>query len=363
MKPQQTIARPQMQDVFGCQVPTDAYYLHQGHAWAALEETGQVRVGLDDFSQKIMGPADDLKLPEIGKTYHQDHICLSLFKQGRKAYFEAPVDGVIVAVNPKVRQQPNLVHDDPYGEGWLFLVKPTNFQLNLDNLFSGEANVTWINEETQRLLSLMESTVGITLPSGGAVVDDLYSHYPDIGWRPLIKEFFSRHLTTKVLAEGSVKDLWQDVYNSANLHYCFNCSTCISGCPASNGDPPLLVRNLARKVIMGLEEELLEDDTPWACVSCSRCEEMCPQNVMPFEMILAIRQWQCRNDETLIPSAIVEIYKRGFTQAVGVNTELRDSLGLPHLNTITNNQEQLKLFQEMLMKTQIVSENDYMFSG
>ncbi len=120
-----------------------------------------------------------------------------------------------------------------------------------------------------------------------------------------------------VLAEESTKNLWIDIYNTGNLHYCFNCNTCVSGCPASHGDPPLLVRNLARKVILGLEEDLLMDDTPWACVSCSRCEEMCPQNVMPFEMILAIRQWQCKNDETLIPSAIVEIYKRGFTQAVG----------------------------------------------
>ena len=93
------------------------------------------------------------------------------------------------------------------------------------------------------------------------------------------------------------------------------------------------------------------DDTPWACVSCSRCEEMCPMNVMPFEMILAIRQWQCRNDETLVPPSIVEIYKRGYTQAVGVNTELRESLGLNPLPTITNNPEQLEMFQEMLMKT------------
>ena len=86
-------------------------------------------------------------------------------------------------------------------------------------------------------------------------------------------------------------------------------------------------------------------------------------DVMPFEMILAIRQWQCRNDETLIPSAIVEIYKRGYTQAVGVNKELRDSLGLPDLPTITNNEEQLKLFQEMLMKIELISDNDYMFGG
>jgi hypothetical protein len=46
-----------------------------------------------------------------------------------------------------------------------------------------------------------------------------------------------------------------------------------------------------------------------------------------------------------------------------VNLELRESLGLPPLPTITNNQEQLELFQEMLMKTQIVSDNDYMFKG
>jgi heterodisulfide reductase subunit C2 len=165
------------------------------------------------------------------------------------------------------------------------------------------------------------------------------------------------------LQQGSIKDLWKAIYNTGDLHHCFNCSTCLSGCPASYGDPPLLVRNLARMVILGLEEDLLNEDTPWACVSCSKCEEMCPMDVKPFEMILAIRQWQSANDETRVPPSIVEIYKRGYTQAVGVNTELRDKLGLPELKTITNNPEQLQLFREMLMKTPVVSANDYMFGG
>jgi heterodisulfide reductase subunit C2 len=165
------------------------------------------------------------------------------------------------------------------------------------------------------------------------------------------------------LQQGSIKDLWKAIYNTGDLHHCFNCSTCLSGCPASHGDPPLLVRNLARMVILGLEEDLLNADTPWACVSCSKCEEMCPMDVKPFEMILAIRQWQSANDETRVPPSIVEIYKRGYTQAVGVNTDLRDKLGLPELKTITNNPEQLALFREMLMKTPVVSANDYMFGG
>ena len=97
---------PQLKDVFGFQVPISDFYLHQGHAWAALAGTDLVRVGLDDFSQKIIGTAERLRLPEVGRTSHQDKVCLSLFKEGRKASFESPVDGVIEAVNPKVRQQP-----------------------------------------------------------------------------------------------------------------------------------------------------------------------------------------------------------------------------------------------------------------
>jgi len=187
--------RPPMVEVFGFQVPTGAYYLHRGHAWAVLETKGRVRVGLDDFSQKILGPADALKLPEVGKVYYQDHICLAQLRQGHKAPFLAPVDGEVEAVNPKVRQKPRLLHDDPYGEGWLFLVNPSNLQRNLENLLYGEASAAWIDQESHRLLGLMETKVGITLPDGGAVIDDVYGHYPELGWRSLVQELFLPILT------------------------------------------------------------------------------------------------------------------------------------------------------------------------
>lgn len=163
------------------------------------------------------------------------------------------------------------------------------------------------------------------------------------------------------LQTEAIKDLWKDIDKVGDLLHCFNCSTCLSGCPASYGDPPLLVRNLARKVLYGLEEELFEEDTAWACVSCSKCEEMCPMDVKPFELILHIRQWQSTNDETRVPPSITEIYNRGYTQAVATNEELREELGLQPLPTITKNEAQLKLFQEMLMKTPVVAANDYMF--
>ncbi|RJR41733.1 MAG: hypothetical protein C4567_08655 [Deltaproteobacteria bacterium] len=197
MMPQQKITRPQMEEVFGFQVPVENYYLHQGHAWAALEGDDQVRVGLDDFSQKLLGPADEIRLPEIGKTYYQDHLCMALFREGKKASFEAPVDGVIEAVNPLVRQNPGLIHDDPYGEGWLFLVKPVNLRRNLEHLRSGKEAVTWINEESHRLLNLMDTRIGVILPDGGAIVDDVYGNYTELGWKPLVQEFFLKYLTKR----------------------------------------------------------------------------------------------------------------------------------------------------------------------
>ena len=159
-------------------------------------------------------------------------------------------------------------------------------------------------------------------------------------------------------------DLWSEVFDNENLRYCFNCGTCISGCPASRADPPLLIRNLARIVILGLEDELLDDDTPWTCVTCSRCEEMCPMDVKPFELCLAVRKWQCANDPTRIPTAIVEIYNRGYTQPVDRNTEQRRALGLPEkLPVLTEYPELLARFREMLMQTEIIQANDFMFKG
>jgi hypothetical protein len=60
----------------------------------------------------------------------------------------------------------------------------------------------------------------------------------------------------------------------------------------------------------------------------------------------------------------VEIYHRGYTQAVEKNTEQRKSLGLPEkLPVLTEFPEELKKFQEMLMKNEVIKENDYMFKA
>jgi predicted molibdopterin-dependent oxidoreductase YjgC/glycine cleavage system H lipoate-binding protein len=181
------LAEP-LEEVFGFKVPLSSF-LHQGHTWAALEQGGRVRLGLDDFSQKVLGRADKFRLPEIGAKIHRDLPAMTFFRGENEAAVLAPLDGVIEAVNPKVLERPGLVHDDPYGLGWLMVVSPTNLQPDLEKLHFEKGNVTWIENETHRLMGLLESSLGVTLPSGGTIVDDVYGHYPQLEWPRLVKEF------------------------------------------------------------------------------------------------------------------------------------------------------------------------------
>ena len=180
--------RPQLQEVFGIAVPTSAY-LHKGHTWTALENGGRLRIGLDDFSQRVLGPADEVRLPKVGEVFSQNAQGMALARQGHKAGVMAPVDGIIEAVNPEVRKHPHVIHDYPYEDGWLFVVTPTQLKPNLEKLLFGEKNLAWIQYESQKLLGMLASTAGVTLPDGGSVVDDVFGHFPEIGWGNLVKQF------------------------------------------------------------------------------------------------------------------------------------------------------------------------------
>jgi hypothetical protein len=54
----------------------------------------------------------------------------------------------------------------------------------------GQGNVTWIENEAHRLWGLLATSAGATLPSGGIIVEDVFGHYPQLGWRRLVQEFF-----------------------------------------------------------------------------------------------------------------------------------------------------------------------------
>ncbi len=180
--------KPRVHEVFGIRVPT-SNFLHRGHTWVALDSGERVRLGLDDFSQKVLGPATGIKLPKIGQQIKANEPLLTLSRQGKKAAVLSPVDGTIEAVNPKVSERPEVAHNDPYGEGWLLQVTPSNLRGNLGEMLFGQCNIAWTESEIIKLMGMLQDAPGIILPSGGALVEDVYGNFPELGWERLVHEF------------------------------------------------------------------------------------------------------------------------------------------------------------------------------
>jgi glycine cleavage system H lipoate-binding protein len=109
-------------------------FFHQGHTWAKLDTTGNVKVGLDDFVQKIIGRIDGIKPKKVGDSIFQGDRLFTIQQGKRKAEFNSPVDGVIDSINEAIVSNPKVIKENPYENGWIYSIKPTNLPTNIKSL-------------------------------------------------------------------------------------------------------------------------------------------------------------------------------------------------------------------------------------
>jgi glycine cleavage system H lipoate-binding protein len=177
----------------GFKVARDHYY-HYGHTWARVEYGGRVRVGVDDFALRLLGPQDEIEIPKLGASVGQNRPQAVLKRNGKEAPTLSPVDGKVIAVNYKVQNKSATVNEDPYGEGWLMVIQPSSLRNNLKNLFFGPESLAWIDDEFSRLQGCLGEVYGEEsqykmAATGGEAVTDIYGEIPEVGWDRLVAEF------------------------------------------------------------------------------------------------------------------------------------------------------------------------------
>ncbi|MFB6084492.1 MAG: glycine cleavage system protein GcvH [Halorientalis sp.] len=118
------------------EIPEDCRFL-DSHEWARREQD-TVRVGISDFAQDELGDVVFVELPAEGDrvTKGEDFGVVESIKAVSDLY--APLSGTVVAVNDDLVDAPELVNEDPYGEGWMLEVDPAD-ESELDDLLSPEA--------------------------------------------------------------------------------------------------------------------------------------------------------------------------------------------------------------------------------
>lgn len=182
-------ARPQAQVLAGFEL-AENYYYHPGHAWARLEYGGRVRVGMDDFAARLLGPLEAISLPGLGQKVTAGAQETSLFRLGQAAGLPCPVSGQVLAVNPALAKHPGLVHADPHGQGWLFLVQPSRLQADLHRLAFGPQAQDWLEAEVLRLHETLHGPQELPLAAtGGRALEDIFGSLPGLDWAQLARQF------------------------------------------------------------------------------------------------------------------------------------------------------------------------------
>ncbi|HET7292699.1 MAG TPA: response regulator [Vicinamibacteria bacterium] len=131
-------------------VPGGAF-VSEGHTWARIEASGQLRTGLDDFARKALGAVEGVELPKAGQTVLRGDLLFTV-KRGRlAARFPAPMSGKVVEVNQALSDDAALLTRSPYGRGWVCLIQPKDLAGELAFLKIGKPVADWYRVEIQRL--------------------------------------------------------------------------------------------------------------------------------------------------------------------------------------------------------------------
>jgi len=118
------------------------------------------------------------------------------------------------------------------------------------------------------------------------------------------------------------------------LRACFQCGLCTASCPISLIDSRYSPRRVIKRILLGMRDQVLRDRFIWLCSACFLCQERCPQDVRPPEVMTVLKNMAVK--EGILPQGIarmMEVFKRtGRLYPIDDFTaEEREELGLPHL--------------------------------
>lgn len=106
------------------EIPGDLKFL-KSHEWARVEDSGRVTVGISDHAQGLLGDLVYVELPAVGDQVEQGNAAAVVESVKAASDVYAPVSGKVLEVNSALADKPETINEDAYGDGWLFVIQPS----------------------------------------------------------------------------------------------------------------------------------------------------------------------------------------------------------------------------------------------
>jgi len=115
------------------------------HEWVRQEDNGELTVGITEHAQDLLGDLVFAELPELGQRFVAQEECMLLESVKAASDIYMPVSGEISAINLDLVDSPELINQDPFGQGWLFKIQADNNN-DIDALLSEDEYESSLDE-------------------------------------------------------------------------------------------------------------------------------------------------------------------------------------------------------------------------
>ena len=130
-------------------------YFSNNHTWAHMLKSGDARVGIDSLLINLTGEVDLKMLRDPGSIVRKGEELSELVRDGKRLTIVSPVSGTITSINDDLPADPSMLHEDPYGKGWVCSIRPADWVAEVTGFhFAAGAN-TWLRKELERIRDFM----------------------------------------------------------------------------------------------------------------------------------------------------------------------------------------------------------------
>jgi glycine cleavage system H protein len=127
----------------------EGLYYTKDHEWLKVEGD-KCRIGLCDYAQKQLHEIVFVDLPKVGNKTTQTQSMGTVESVKAVADVYAPASGEVFEVNSKLSDSPELLNSNPYGDGWIAVVKPSNLEEELKNLMDPNAYSEFLKSAAEK---------------------------------------------------------------------------------------------------------------------------------------------------------------------------------------------------------------------
>jgi glycine cleavage system H protein len=175
-------------------------YYSRNHTWTHLGMSGNAKVGLDDLLLNMTGAVSIVHLRIPGEIIRKGDAIAEIVQKEKVLRILSPISGSIAETNPAFDENPGLLNEDPYGEGWLLKIKPSDWTNETGSCFLAERAVEWSVSEIERFKEFMAASMVknspepamATLQDGGELRNNALAVMPVDIWQDFQEEFMGR---------------------------------------------------------------------------------------------------------------------------------------------------------------------------